>query len=211
MNLCEYQFSVTVGTIFHRTHIGLRKFKLSARAVVLVIGLLLLAGVSLSGDPNNKWKDGSGANANDIYYDTGRVAIGTAAPTTKAQLTLLGMPERLRINSLTAEASITLRPISRKTWNFGAIDDVPGFYIYEDSAAAIRMVVKEGGNVGIGTQNPQSLLQVASNYIQFPTTTGSAPPATDCNKASQAGRVIVRTDGTTNLYVCTGTGEWVGK
>ena len=62
-----------------------------------------------------------------------------------------------------------------------------------------------------GTTNPQSNLQIASGYIQLPAITGSAPSGGDCNNSTQAGRMIVRTDGTTNLYICTGATGWVGK
>jgi hypothetical protein len=54
-------------------------------------------------------------------------------------------------------------------------------------------------------------LQVVGNYIQFPTIDGAAPPSADCDEASEAGRIVVRTDGSTNLYICTGLSGWVGK
>jgi hypothetical protein len=62
-----------------------------------------------------------------------------------------------------------------------------------------------GGDLGV-----QGHLQVRGDCIQFPTISGAAPPAADCNQAKEYGRVVVRTDGTVNLYVCTATG-WVGK
>jgi hypothetical protein len=62
-----------------------------------------------------------------------------------------------------------------------------------------------GGDLGV-----EGKLRVAGDYIQFPTISGSAPPAADCDESSEYGRVVVRTDGTTNLYVCTASG-WVGK
>jgi len=65
------------------------------------------------------------------------------------------------------------------------------------------------GSVGIGTLNPQSTLQVVGNYIQFPAISG-APPAVDCDSSAEAGRMVVRTDGAANLYVCKGTSGWAG-
>ncbi len=56
----------------------------------------------------------------------------------------------------------------------------------------------------------QGDLQVVGNYIQFPTITGSDPPAADCDEASEAGRIVVRTD-TATLYICVGTSGWVSK
>jgi hypothetical protein len=44
-----------------------------------------------------------------------------------------------------------------------------------------------------------------------PAIAGEPPPAVDCASAAQAGRLVVRTDGPVNLYVCTGDGGWVGK
>jgi hypothetical protein len=66
-------------------------------------------------------------------------------------------------------------------------------------------------SVGIGTSTPRSTLQVVGNYVQLPTVTGAPPPVGDCDEAGEAGRMVVRTDGSTNLYVCTGVGGWAGK
>ncbi len=65
----------------------------------------------------------------------------------------------------------------------------------------------EGGNVGIGTMDPQSALQV-SGYTQLDLTAG-APPAEDCDEASEAGRMKVDPD-TDTLWVCMTSG-WVAK
>ena len=80
-----------------------------------------------------------------------------------------------------------------------------------DNALVLDGTSADAVNVGIGTAAPQSALQVVGNYIQFPTIAGNSPPPADCDDAAEAGRMVVRTDGTTNLYICTGTGGWVGK
>jgi hypothetical protein len=53
-------------------------------------------------------------------------------------------------------------------------------------------------------------LAVAGAYAQLPTRTG-APPATACDSAAEAGRIVVRTDGSVNLYICRGIAGWIGK
>lgn len=68
-----------------------------------------------------------------------------------------------------------------------------------------------GASIGVGTTNPQSSLQVVGGYIQFPTISGGPPPLSDCDQASESGRAVVRTDGSTNFYVCTGAGGWTGE
>jgi hypothetical protein len=57
----------------------------------------------------------------------------------------------------------------------------------------------------------QGLSVRALQHIQLPTVSTAPPPNGDCDEGSEAGRAIVRTDGTTNLYLCLGTGGWVGK
>ena len=47
-------------------------------------------------------------------------------------------------------------------------------------------------------------------YLELPTVAGAAPPAGECNAAPDAGRMVVRTDGPPDLYICTGSG-WVSK
>ena len=68
------------------------------------------------------------------------------------------------------------------------------------------ITVLGNGKVGIGTDNPQSILHV-DGYIQIDTCT-SAPPAADCG-VSTAGRIIFNTTSNT-LYMCTGI-NWVSK
>lgn len=78
------------------------------------------------------------------------------------------------------------------------------------STSPNQFLIRASGGVGIGTNAPQSSLQVAGNYIQFPTRAG-APPATDCDNVAEAGRIVVRTDGPPELYICKGTAGWVSK
>jgi len=63
------------------------------------------------------------------------------------------------------------------------------------------------GNVGIGTTVPQSALQV-EGYVQLDTLT-TAPPAADCDEASERGRIKVDIVNSL-LYICTNSG-WVSK
>lgn len=78
------------------------------------------------------------------------------------------------------------------------------------STGANQFLIRATGGVGIGTDEPQSALQVVGNYIQFPTITG-APPLTDCDEAIEAGRMVVRIDGPPDLYICRGTTGWARK
>jgi hypothetical protein len=77
------------------------------------------------------------------------------------------------------------------------------------SACEIDVVtLTQQGYVGIGTEAPSSKLHVAGHYVQWPSIAGP-PPAGDCTRTEHAGRMVVRTDGPLNVYVCTGT-EWIG-
>jgi len=53
-------------------------------------------------------------------------------------------------------------------------------------------------------------LKVTGSYAQLPARIG-APSASDCNSSGEAGRVVVRTDGSLNLYICRGAAGWTAK
>ncbi|MBI5415515.1 MAG: hypothetical protein HZA29_01740 [Candidatus Omnitrophica bacterium] len=64
------------------------------------------------------------------------------------------------------------------------------------------------GNIGIGTNSPQSRLQV-NGYIQLATIQGGSPPAADCDSAGETGRMEF--DAANNLlYIC-GNAGWIIK
>lgn len=78
------------------------------------------------------------------------------------------------------------------------------------------MTITSAGSVGIGTASPQSTLQVTGNYVQIPNYSGSAPLASDCDQASEAGRMTIYTPNTgtpsaSYLYICPQGGGWVSK
>lgn len=92
-------------------------------------------------------------------------------------------------------------------------NDMPGrieFHTQADGAGGSlegttpEMVIKNNGNVGIGTSSPQSTLHVPDGkYAQFEDNNAGAPPAGDCDNNAERGRMSI--DTTNNrLYVCNG-------
>ena len=91
-------------------------------------------------------------------------------------------------------------------------DDMPGSIEFRttpdgDDSLVTRMSIRNTGNVGIGTTNPQSELQV-NGYTQLGLTSG-APPAGDCDEATERGRMKVD-NAAGLLYICVDSG-WVSK
>lgn len=71
-----------------------------------------------------------------------------------------------------------------------------------------RMRISADGNVGIGTNNPQSALQV-NGYVQLGIVSG-APPAADCDELSEQGRTKYDPSAD-RLYLCRGAAGWSFK
>ena len=75
------------------------------------------------------------------------------------------------------------------------------FYIFDNNATAMRMVINTSGNVGIGTTSPSALLDVNSDILRLriaktPATAGAAGNAGDiCWDANF-------------IYVCVATNTW---
>lgn len=79
-------------------------------------------------------------------------------------------------------------------------------FITGDTAGSVeRMRIDANGNVGIGTTQPVSPLQV-NGYLQISLTSG-VPPAADCNEAAEAGRMKYDA-GVNRIYICSGAGGW---
>jgi len=68
------------------------------------------------------------------------------------------------------------------------------------------ITIDHNGNVGIGTENSNSRLQITGGYLQLDTSFG-APPLQDCDSADEYGRMKVDSiANTSRLYVCTPAG-----
>ena len=81
------------------------------------------------------------------------------------------------------------------------------FFVHQRAEGFPLTLAEEGGNVGIGTNDPQSALQVVG-YAQIDLTSG-APSSTDCDASNERGRMVVDSAAGV-LYVCVDSG-WRAK
>ena len=135
----------------------------------------------------------------------GNVGVGTVNPT--ALLHVVGGENNGATASLRITGSNAAQHLLMDGNEIDALAD--GLFLNNNSDQKV-ILATGGGNVGIGTAFPQSRLQVSGGYVQILTVSGNEPDSLDCNSAAEAGRMVVRTDGITNFYVCSGVTGWVG-
>jgi len=136
-------------------------------------------------------------SGSDIYYTTGNVGVGTTTPQAKLDIdgganghvifrnsgTAGGNGIRLVRSSASDWSGVNWYDNSGITWAFG--ENSSGFGLFEDGAAAqTRLIVKSGGNVGIGTTTPAQPLDVVGNiqssaYLYFGGSTHSLKMVTN--------------------------------
>ena len=88
----------------------------------------------------------------------------------------------------------------------GSVTDSP---LILSTKYAERVRIDSSGNVGIGTESPQSALQIRG-YTQIDLTSGP-PPSADCDDDSERGRM--KLDGAARaelIYICVDSG-WISK
>ncbi len=90
--------------------------------------------------------------------------------------------------------------------DFGLMPEQPPIIILDWILGSFNAIYYDAGNVGIGTDSPNSKLEVTNGYFELDTSSG-LPPVQDCDSIDEVGRMKVdSTNSTSNLYVCTPSG-----
>jgi hypothetical protein len=149
-----------------------------------------------------------------IAENSANVGIGVATPSAKLHLSS-GFPgggPTLNLENSDAAGDVAIDFLSNGEFlgNLGLSREPEAnrFFVLQNNPQGMPLTLaEEGGNVGVGTRNPQSALQVVG-YTQLDVTIG-VPPAADCDDAAERGRMKVDSVGG-SLYICVDAG-WVGK
>ena len=112
--------------------------------------------------------DTNGANERVRIDSNGNVGIGTSSPTQKLHISNNGNAYQLIDSSGIANGynAATLYKNSERQYRVGTLGTVGGFaggalVVYDETAAAWRMVINSAGNVGIGTSSPTYKVDVS--------------------------------------------------
>jgi hypothetical protein len=147
---------------------------------------------------------------NDICFTDGRVGIGTSSPRDFVHL-YQDAPVTVGVlmgNSYVGNdrsgflVNYHWSGEGAELWNFENTD------MWFGTNNSRRMTIENDGDIGIGTSNPNSRLEVSNGYIELDTSNGM-PPAADCDATDEVGRMKVDSVNT-NLYICTSVG-WVAN
>jgi len=172
---------------------------------------------------NSQWTT-SGSN---IYYNLGKVSIGTNSPTKALTVITVGADgilvkststySTIDIDAFDGDAALRFYKAGAAMWNVRNQPGTDDFEFYENGVGT-RMVIKNGtGNIGIGTSTPGSKLDVegtvsigggnTSELNRDQTTTANLVPI--CYGCVSAAGTIHAAGSTTNFTIIkTGTGVY---
>lgn len=199
---------------------------------VAILSITIVSGFQivpqLSRSVNGFWV----SNGQGDIYNTNQndVGIGTSNPTSKLTVngkshffdgvtigspgadTMLGVESEILIGSPPGAASPRIAFLDQDEnflWDISSGSDgttsvlnIENFN-YATGIWKPLLHMEDTGNVGIGTFDPRSTLDIPSGYIQLPVIRGS-PPSSDCDQDSEVGRMVIQRDSSGNLYICVG-------
>jgi hypothetical protein len=154
-----------VGMLSWRAYNSSNSINGAADIQVLVDGT---TGTHTPSELHFRTQNATGTSSKMVMRANGRVGIGTTSPVGPLEInTGSGVMDPGNTVVITRPAAsdysaIAFRTGSTTDWSIGQ-NSVGGFGIWENgSGASNRFIIKDGGNVGIGTTSPSTLLHLAS-------------------------------------------------